>query len=66
MAHIGQEVGFQHIGRFGGVARLDQLVHGLVQGPVVALQVRQQGVEAVGQPPELVLVVVQDPLGEIP
>ncbi len=36
VAHIGQEVGFQNIGRLGRVARLDQLVHGLMQRPVVA------------------------------
>ncbi len=65
VAHIGQEMRLQHIGGFGGVAGLDQLVHGLAQGAVVGLQLGQQGVEAVGQAAELVVVAVGHPTGEV-
>ncbi len=65
VAHIGQEVRLQHIGRLGRVARLHQLVHGLVQGPVVALQLGQQGVEAFGQAAELVVLAMDHPSREV-
>ena len=65
VAHVGQELRLQDIGGLGGVARLDQFVHGLVQGLVVGAQLAQQAVEGVGQPPQLILGDRLDHLGEI-
>ncbi len=65
VAHVGQEMRLQDVGGLGGVARVHQLVHGLAQRPVVGLELGQKAVEALGQPPELVVLAVDHPPREV-
>ncbi len=54
MAHVGQELRLHDVGGVGDVAGLGERSQGAVKRRVVGLQFRQQGVEPLGEPAELV------------
>ncbi len=63
MAHIGQELGLEHIGGLSRVTRLHQVDHRPMQRLVIGLQLAEQGVETVRQLAEFVMGPIGHPAG---